>query len=460
MNKTALVTLWVDPAEHQIVKSTFDNVWLDFLPATWLVRIDDLRASMTMGQPFAGVWLPRSINIQAGFTLATGSFEAAYRPRLRKLSGGRRQDDDQGPEARGGTEPTTTSRFAHDDRTAAWTQAAPATNPDAPTGHGPLADEPQALETVREVRVHGNATLTDEEVIKLAGIAVGDPLSPTAVTEITQRLKDSHRFESVDVRKRYRSLDDPTDVALVVVVHERPGVESGGAEGGTTPSPWRRLTHRLMFFPIVNYTDGYGLTYGGRVSTVDLLGAGERLSVPLTWGGTRRAAAEIERTFKNGPFTRLFSSVGIQSRENPHFDLDDKRVVLQGRAERQFARVVRTGVEATHSSVEFGSLDDTLWTVGADAAIDTRSDPAFPGNAVVLGAGWSELHVSGRSKITRYNVDTRGYWRVAGQSVVAGRVQYLRRERESASVTSGSSSAEPRTFAASGLVRSTPIACS
>ena len=32
MNKTALVTLWVDPAEHQIVKYTFDNVWMDFCP--------------------------------------------------------------------------------------------------------------------------------------------------------------------------------------------------------------------------------------------------------------------------------------------------------------------------------------------------------------------------------------------------------------------------------------------
>ena len=38
MNKTALITLWVDPTEHQIVRYTFDNVWLDFLPAGWLVR--------------------------------------------------------------------------------------------------------------------------------------------------------------------------------------------------------------------------------------------------------------------------------------------------------------------------------------------------------------------------------------------------------------------------------------
>ena len=37
-----------------------------------------MRASMTMFQPFAGVWLPRGIEISAGVTLASGSFEAAY----------------------------------------------------------------------------------------------------------------------------------------------------------------------------------------------------------------------------------------------------------------------------------------------------------------------------------------------------------------------------------------------
>ena len=82
MNKTALVTLWVDPAEHQIVKYTFDNVWMDFLPAGWLVKVDDIRASMTMGQPFPGVWLPREMNIHAGVTIAPGSLEAAYARRF------------------------------------------------------------------------------------------------------------------------------------------------------------------------------------------------------------------------------------------------------------------------------------------------------------------------------------------------------------------------------------------
>ena len=79
MNKSSQVTLWVDPASHQIVKYTFDNVWLDFLPAGWIVRIDDLRASMQMGQPFPGVWLPRSVSIHAGVTIALGSIELQYK---------------------------------------------------------------------------------------------------------------------------------------------------------------------------------------------------------------------------------------------------------------------------------------------------------------------------------------------------------------------------------------------
>lgn len=418
MNKTALVTLWVDPAEHQIVKYTFDNVWLDFLPGGWLVRIDDLRASMTMGQPFAGVWLPRAMNIHAGLTLAAGSFEAAYDRRFTTyreaevtttIKVPKLQSELSGAPAPGGSRVPGVHEGPADGQ-----------------GHGPFVEDEQAAETIREIRVHGNASLTDAEVSKLAGVAVGEPLTSSAEKEIAQRLKDSRRFETVDVRKRYRSLDDPTDVALVLVVHERPGVTSAAAGGsGEAPPAWRRLTSRLMFFPILNYTDGYGLTFGGRVSTVDLLGTGERLSVPLTWGGTRRAAVEVERTFKTGPLTRVFSSVGIWNRENPHFDTDDQRVQLTARAERQFAQLFRTGVEATRSSVSFGQLDDSLWTIGADAALDTRSDPAFPGNAVVLGGGWSELHVKGLQKINRYNADARGYLRVIGQNVLAGRLQYF-----------------------------------
>jgi outer membrane protein assembly factor BamA len=187
----------------------------------------------------------------------------------------------------------------------------------------------------------------------------------------------------------------------------------------------RWLTSRLMFLPILSYSDGYGFTYGGRVSTIDLLGIGERLSVPLTWGGTKRAALEFERTFKRGPLTRVQSSVGIWNRENPHYDIDDQRVELKARAERQFTRFFRTGVEAARSNVSFDPVDDRIWTFGADAAFDTRGDPAFPRNAVYLGAGWSALHVNGDPGINRYTADARGYLGVVGQLVLAARAQYF-----------------------------------
>jgi hypothetical protein len=78
MNKVALVTLWVEPKAHQIVKYTFDNVGLDFLPAQWLVHVSDVKATMTVGQPFPEVWLPTSLEVNLGMTLAVGQFDVRY----------------------------------------------------------------------------------------------------------------------------------------------------------------------------------------------------------------------------------------------------------------------------------------------------------------------------------------------------------------------------------------------
>jgi hypothetical protein len=78
MNKGALVTLWVDPAEHQILKYDFENVDLDFLPGRWLIQLDGMKAAMEMGQPFPSVWLPRSLRIAVDMTLATGEIDGRY----------------------------------------------------------------------------------------------------------------------------------------------------------------------------------------------------------------------------------------------------------------------------------------------------------------------------------------------------------------------------------------------
>jgi hypothetical protein len=81
MNKVALVTLWVEPKAHQIVKFTFDNIGFDFLPAQWLLHLDDVKATMTMVQPFAenkDIWLPRALELSFGMTMAAGQFDLRY----------------------------------------------------------------------------------------------------------------------------------------------------------------------------------------------------------------------------------------------------------------------------------------------------------------------------------------------------------------------------------------------
>ena len=78
MNKVSRVTMWVEPNQKQIVKYTFENISLDFLPASWLVRVTDLRANMTMTEAFAGVWLPHRIGAVGAFVLAPGPFSVSY----------------------------------------------------------------------------------------------------------------------------------------------------------------------------------------------------------------------------------------------------------------------------------------------------------------------------------------------------------------------------------------------
>jgi outer membrane protein assembly factor BamA len=280
------------------------------------------------------------------------------------------------------------------------------------------------VETIGEVRVHGNATLSDATVLQLAGVTAGQPLEAGGVEAIEKRLRDSGRFDSVEVRKRYRTLA-MDEVSLVLVVHERPGLSPTGEPPGVA----RRLRNRLMFFPILHYDDGYGWTYGARTSVVDIAGRGTRLSVPLSWGGTREATLEIDRTFKKGPLTRLLASGGISQRENPHYSIDDQRTEVQGRAERRLFDRVTLGGEIGRTHISFSPVHENFWTTGADVTLDTRRDPAYPSDAVLTSATWSRLNPIGGtsfgvSAIDRYRLDARGYKRLFGQTVLAARVGY------------------------------------
>jgi hypothetical protein len=78
MNKVALITLWVEPKAHQIVKYTFDNVGFDFLPLPWLLHISDFKATMLVGQPFPDVWMPTNLTMNIAIAAAVGQFDVRY----------------------------------------------------------------------------------------------------------------------------------------------------------------------------------------------------------------------------------------------------------------------------------------------------------------------------------------------------------------------------------------------
>ena len=78
MNKVSLVTLWVEPTERQILQYEFQNIDADFLPARWMLRLNELHASMRMGNPFPGVWLPASVGIRIDMTVAIGRLSATF----------------------------------------------------------------------------------------------------------------------------------------------------------------------------------------------------------------------------------------------------------------------------------------------------------------------------------------------------------------------------------------------
>jgi outer membrane protein assembly factor BamA len=257
---------------------------------------------------------------------------------------------------------------------------------------------------VGEIRIHGNHTTPDADVLGIVGEVIGKPATDALLAEITDRLDKSGRFENIDVRKRFRSIDDPDDVLLMVIVDEVPGVDPLDL----TPSPMKKFRSSGMFLPILRYDDGYGFTYGLRTSFVDRLGPRSRISIPLSWGGERQARVQLERTFRAGPIDRVAGEFGIGRKENPHYEIGDTRTSFSARVEGALQSWLRYGAGGGIDDVSYGDADDRLEKFGADATIDTRVDPAFPRNAVHAKVGWERLRFDA-GQANRNTVDARGY---------------------------------------------------
>jgi outer membrane protein assembly factor BamA len=275
-----------------------------------------------------------------------------------------------------------------------------------------------APEVIREVRVHGNHTTPDPDILAIAGLVLGEPASPDTIAAAEQRLRASGRFSAVEIRKRFRSISDPSDVLVIVLVDERAGV----SETDLTPGPLKRFRVAGMWLPVLDYADGYGFTYGARVTFVDVLGRRSRVSVPVAWGGERQVALQVDRAFERGPLSRVEGSLSLTRREHPHFEIGDTRRSARVRGERSFTSWLRAGGGGGLTHVAFGDADRSHTTIGADLIVDTRRDPAFPRNAVHATAVIEHLAFDGDHSVNRRSAEARGYVGLVGSTVLALRV--------------------------------------
>jgi outer membrane protein assembly factor BamA len=266
---------------------------------------------------------------------------------------------------------------------------------------------------IESIRIHGNHTIPDDEVLRIASISPGEAFSDSTAAAVKTRLMRSKRFESAEVRVRYRSLDESNDVSLILLVRER-----------------RRLARQWMIGPIFELSDEYGLTLGAKFAFVDVLREGGHISFPGSWGGERRIGVEADFPIAESDRGKVKNRISLRldrnRTENPHFDTPDNRLELGAGVDSRF-RSLSFGFHAGWTDVTFAELDERFWTTKTSVAFDTRVDATIPGDAVYLGFDWRRYFYQAESQqpsVNRYAVDLRGYKRLIGQLLIATQFYY------------------------------------
>jgi outer membrane protein assembly factor BamA len=291
----------------------------------------------------------------------------------------------------------------------------------------------QTPEVVTDIRVQGNVLTTDAEMRRLTGVEVGTPFTPDLTDVVTERLKDTRKFESIQVLKRFASISDTSQIILVIIVNEGPvkleifkGVPDGPPSAGQELSRVvRRRGFGVMWLPLLDFEDGYGFTYGVQFARPKVVGPNSRLSFPLTWGGEKQAGAELEKLFNRGPLTRVETGAAIAQRTNPFYEEDDTRDRLWVRGERAIGQPLRVGAFAGWQHVSFMNTTDRFTQAGADVTFDTRLDPFLARNAVFGRAAIEHLeflNATSTPAATRTELDGRAYVGLYRQNILILRV--------------------------------------
>src|SRR4249919_633321 len=225
---------------------------------------------------------------------------------------------------------------------------------------GLQAASTQPGETVAAIQIQGNTATPDEEVRRLADVRVGMPFEERTAEAVAARLRAAKRFESVEVRKRFASIADPSQIALVIIVDEGPvKIVMTGDPDSPTRIERKRLPN-ILVLPILRYEDGYGLTYGARLTLPDphWMGKRSRITFPLSWGGTKQAGVDLEKRLDTGLIDRVTTGASISQRDNLAYDQEDDRARLYLRGEHEFSRVLRLGASTGWQRASFDGVAD------------------------------------------------------------------------------------------------------
>jgi hypothetical protein len=194
------------------------------------------------------------------------------------------------------------------------------------------------------------------------------------------------------------------------------------AKDGQPARAVRRRAPPLMALPILGSDEGYGFTYGALVTMPKIAGPGSRLSVPLTWGGERRAGGEFEKRFDTEPLTLVRVGGSFLNRTSDALGASDTRQQLWVRGQRDIAGPLRIGAWEQIDLVSFGGVDSRVTRTGVEAIVDTRVDPMLSRNAINVRGAVERLDIRDGGTPIRTVVDASGYLGGPGASIFVVRV--------------------------------------
>ena len=257
---------------------------------------------------------------------------------------------------------------------------------------------------VRQITLTGLKRTNEDFVRSRLASQVGRPFRPEQAREDRERLDRLGIFSSIEVEPLYREYGVDLDIRVSEVI-------------------------RYLPYPSFNYTDENGLSFGGGLKFLNLLGRGISGSVSARFGGLTDVEVLLQSPWNPKP--SLWYDTAYYYRNRPNTLDDFRENVHEGefRAGYQVHPCFRIGGRldymAMKSDVEGITLSDSGsdWTpgLGVLAEYDTRDLASNPRRGWQNSVDLTQYggFLTGDGDFVRTNLDFRRYHPIAGRHTVA-----------------------------------------